>query len=421
MRNERITQKFIDILGEIDEKHITEAAEYSVTRRQRLTRFTAVAAAIAVLIGGAIILMQNPTVPTYDDAYLSAEEIGELFGAENDSYGATNAYTKVYAPSGDMLDIGALPTERYATVWKYKQQKNRVNKSEFTKFLSDVLPRFCAVLGEKIPEYEIHENSHSGAISVLVNSSEQFSNLSAYYSASIREVLIFSSASSSYKIKINGEELAASESMTNAEILTSLSDVKSALFEVFGVEFDSVKLERGYSGYGDAGAQTVEIVYYNSSDYPEKGDHIRLLFESEDGDGALYCSSLRYTDYRYELSDVYEALAECRILTLDEAEALLEAGYVFGGHVCELCMAEQAKIDFSDYDYVGFEYKLGGTDNGSLCVPFYAFYKDIGQAENGNRIYAKTLVPAVEVEGLDEYFDMQKENHGIGFGIETVE
>ena len=44
-------------------------------------------------------------------------------------------------------------------------------------------------------------------------------------------------------------------------------------------------------------------------------------------------------------------------------------------------------------------------------VPFYAFYKKIGTAENGNICYAKTYVAAIEVSGYKEYFESQKNYH----------
>ena len=48
---------------------------------------------------------------------------------------------------------------------------------------------------------------------------------------------------------------------------------------------------------------------------------------------------------------------------------------------------------------------------GTEAVPFYAFYKKIGTAGNGNLIYARTYVPAFAVSGYREYFEKQKEAH----------
>lgn len=99
---------------------------------------------------------------------------------------------------------------------------------------------------------------------------------------------------------------------------------------------------------------------------------------------------------------------ESPMLTLEEAEELLEKGYVFSGHVCSLCEANQDDVDFSDYDTVAIEYQMRDT---GYVVPFYVFYKYLKTDENGMQCYAKTMVPAVRVEGLDEYFQEQTKYH----------
>ena len=77
-------------------------------------------------------------------------------------------------------------------------------------------------------------------------------------------------------------------------------------------------------------------------------------------------------------------------------------------------MAAQDKISFEGYDYVDMEYVIGyneETQKPTLAIPFYTFYKNIGTASNGNTIYAKTYVAAIQVRGYQEYFASQKENH----------
>lgn len=100
------------------------------------------------------------------------------------------------------------------------------------------------------------------------------------------------------------------------------------------------------------------------------------------------------------------------MLTLSEAEALLSKGYVFGGHGCTLCMANQPAVDFSDYDAVSLEYVAAPDSPGQksrLSLPFYAFYKYIGENEYGIPTYAKTYVPAIEISGLEEYFSQHRD------------
>jgi hypothetical protein len=111
---------------------------------------------------------------------------------------------------------------------------------------------------------------------------------------------------------------------------------------------------------------------------------------------------------------LYPQIAKENMISLAEAEKMLYKGYVFGGHSCPLCMAEQEEISFEDYDYVGLEYVFGVGEEGRKyrdVVPFYAFYKAIGTSENGDMIFAKTYVPAIEVSDLEAYFRDQKQSH----------
>ncbi|MGM9680201.1 MAG: hypothetical protein ACI3XR_01705 [Eubacteriales bacterium] len=70
-------------------------------------------------------------------------------------------------------------------------------------------------------------------------------------------------------------------------------------------------------------------------------------------------------------------------------------------------MAAQPDVDFTEYTTVSPEYVYV---NG-LFVPFYAIYKDLGKNKSGMHVYAKTYVPAVEPEGLEEYFNMRTAMH----------
>ena len=127
-------------------------------------------------------------------------------------------------------------------------------------------------------------------------------------------------------------------------------------------------------------------------------------------DGILTKAVIYYSKAR-DNSDEYSLAAKIKTISLQEAEALLYKGYVFGGHSCPLCMAMQDKISFEDYDYVDIQYVFGydyALDKPTFSLPFYAFYKKIGTSENGNSIYAQTYVSAVKVSGYDEYFEDQK-------------
>ena len=86
---------------------------------------------------------------------------------------------------------------------------------------------------------------------------------------------------------------------------------------------------------------------------------------------------------------------------------MLEKGYVFAPG-CEACISMQPGVDFSDYDYVSFEYLQDAEAGSNWVLPFYAFYKKIKDNPNGTVTYAKTYVCAMEVPGLEAYFNSQK-------------
>ena len=127
---------------------------------------------------------------------------------------------------------------------------------------------------------------------------------------------------------------------------------------------------------------------------------------------SLYQTSQKWNDY-------YTVYGKAKMLTLEEAEGLLEKGYVFGGHSCPLCMAMQPEVDFSDYTYVDIEYV--SDRNRKICIPFYAFYKYVGKNEYGVDTYAKTYVPAVQVRGCEKYFESQKDNHNNNRYVDEAE
>ena len=128
----------------------------------------------------------------------------------------------------------------------------------------------------------------------------------------------------------------------------------------------------------------------------------------------LRSSSVYYTKYHQLAEQRYVISAYAKRISVEQAAALLAKGYVFGNHVCELCMAAQDKIDFESYDYVGLTYQTSGyllSVTVKEAVPFYAFYKKLEDTENGLTRYAVTYVPAIHVVGYEAYFRNRKDNH----------
>ena len=225
-------------------------------------------------------------------------------------------------------------------------------------------------------------------------------------------------------IVLDGMTLSVDQRQSDSEIIESLSKIKGSLFEIFGTDFSDAKIIRNYGSYNENGVDWMHIYLYNESDNPinpyvlvPRSDYILISFDNFQNfsgdmvsDGVLTKCDVSYVENRVDVKNSYAAEANVKLIPLEVAEQMLYNGYVFGGHSCKLCMAEQEAISFEGYDAVGITYLSGDVD-GSLVLPFYTFYKKIGKCKNGNFTYAKTYVPAVEVSGLEEYFDMQEEDH----------
>lgn len=221
--------------------------------------------------------------------------------------------------------------------------------------------------------------------------------------------------------------------LTDDEIISSLHPIRNILFDLFGVSFSDVKIVRSFNSYSAYGAGRIDIYYYNEDSHALNlteecpvSDYIAICFDNTKNypsdivsDSVLTVAAIDYYQYRIDPSEAFSLTANAKKISLEDAETLLYNGCVFGGHSCPLCMAAQDKISFEGYAFVDLEYVFGRDSTSyqwTTGLPFYAFYKKIGTSENGNSIYAKTYVPAIEVKGLKEYFQSQAENHRTGTG-----
>ena len=220
-------------------------------------------------------------------------------------------------------------------------------------------------------------------------------------------------------MNINGNIVSLSESDTDEQIKDILRPAIDYICGTLGKKYDSIKISRRYS-YD----QLHEITIYlynleettfpsNFPNYASRLNSVKLIFHADlsgnwDGEAdKVYLLNIDFYEMVGDPSELCYVKSKARMLSLEEAEELLEKGYVFGGHSCPLCMAEQPEVDFSEYTCVNLEYVSGG----GIIVPFYAFYKYIGETEHGIGTYAKTYVPAVEVSGLENYFNLQTNKH----------
>ncbi len=373
-----------------------------------------------------------------DTAQYSAEDIAKLFDSMRLDGVATNAYTKIYVPDSKYLYIGNMTDDEYLNLYQRTPTDNKLNEVELKSFIDAFLPRLGESLDAPIPQYSIKENNYSthNALSADVNIGPY--DLSVFQN-SRKNLLVLNKLGGNRQIVLNGETIQIDQRLSDEEILDSVLSIKNKLFEIFDISFSNAKVVRTFGYYTKLGAEFVDIYFYdesahelNSTQVRPVTDFICISFDNFSnysgdivGDSILTVSNVSYYKDRSDISgSLYDVASKAKRITINDAEELLYNGFVFGGHSCPLCMLEQAKIDFEGYDFVDIEYVFEyNNENGtpSIGIPFYAFYKNIGTSENGNAIYAKTYVPAIEVSGYKEYFEDQKVNHRSNWGVEEVE
>ena len=394
-------------------------------------RFGAIAACFVLIVSAVIVvpmLRENnlPDVPTWDTSQYSADEIANLFDAMNLLGVATNAYTKIYVPNSKYLYINNMTNDEYLKVYQRVNTNKELSEAEFQSLIDSILPRLTESLGVSMPQYDIKEYDYGAGKGLSTDL-----NIGSYYMWISQTVnsnfFSLGKLGGDRQIVIEGETIQIDQRLSDEEILESIQSIKSKLFSIFNVSFSDAKIIRRFGSYSEYGAEVVDIYFYDESahylnslrDRPIS-DYLYISFHNVANyqgyivsDGVLKVSSIEYVKNRINVNEEYTVVASEKRITISEAEALLYNGYVFGGHSCPLCMRAQDKVSFEGYDFVDIEYVFGYDEERKLTdgIPFYAFYKNIGKSENGNTIYAKTYVPAVQVSGYEEYFESQKDNH----------
>lgn len=446
MRREEWNEGLSEISAELVEEYIEKKDVLNKKKKAKIAwiRIGSLAACLALIVSAALpyilraakpdVSIPSPdtvpdTLPTWDNAKYSAEQISELFGA-TDSI-ETNAYTKVYVPKSEYLGVLEIPEKDTLDVYRYVGNKGSFDRAEFKAEADALLAKMSDALDVDIPEYTIKFRSNVFGRNFF-DSYVETENLEIRLEQRLNEYRF--SFSMPYKnedkpIVLNGSVIQIDQRQSDEMIIKSLENVKKELFDIFGATFTDVKVVRKYFLASPYGAYRVIVYFYNEDAHPLNSmsetpvtDYIELNFDNhptneEDivSDSILRECAVDYIKKRVSADELYECVSNERIISLEEAESLLYKGYVFGGHVCDLCMAAQDKVSFEGYDFVGMEYQFdsgyGALYGKALGVPFYTFYKKIGTVDNVNDIYAKTYVAAIELSGYKEYFESQKKNH----------
>lgn len=420
----------IDAIGNIDEamieKHIKARAVSDAGMRGRQKsrvwiKWVSLAACLALIVSAIPLwaLMRSrteqpgttadegpATLPNGDGPRFSAEDIAGLFGV-NDS--PTQYYEKVYAPGLEAFDILEIPDAEYLPVYARENSDVPFDRDSLLSFANEHLPGICEALEIEGGSYTLDEWSDDEYYARLNENLTVF--FSQYNSNSLR-VSHFTSEDD-WTFTLYGDEVTVDQTQSDGEIIQSLSGVRDSLEKMLGRSFPNVRVRRHYSSY-HSGVALLFVDFYDKfeSHYGLSdeilSDYVTVFFQPKKDDEAdsnfLDFNFLSYYELRTEQAEEgYKILSNEKMISLEKAEEMLKSGYVFGGHICRLCARNNAQVDFSDYDAVGIAYISG--------IPFYVFYKQIGAVPGGNLIYARTYVPAIEVSGLEEYFEAQESVH----------
>lgn len=429
----------IDAISNIDEamieKHIKARAVSDAGMRKRqknrvLLKWLSLTACLAVIVSAIPLwaLMKSGTVqiPTYNDAHYSAEQISKVFG---EYYGSTKYYETVYASDPSYLYLAGIPTAEYLPV--YEEARLKLDEAEFQRFAEQYAQGVSDALGLPDPTYKIEKDRWGTTLeATLIESKDAYIS---FYQNTVCNAFSLYSHSEASRTVINGNTVVIDRTKSDEEIILSLSEIREDLLKIFGRDFRDTKVVRDYCSRSDDHDEkdhAIYVYFYDESAHPLNSiqktpisDYIELAFKNISAvgkviseDDELYHVNIRYIEHRADLSKIYRSVSNEKMIPLEDAEKLLDAGYVFGGHICRLCAKNQESVDFSDYDFVGVTYLFGKNDyldnlSGTAGIPFYVFCKQIGTGRNGTIAYAKTYVPAIEVSGLKEYFESQESVH----------
>ncbi len=436
--------ELIDAIGAIDADLVEDFVRTDERLQKKkgrrispLMRAVALAACFALILASVPVMahlwQEGPTpkppkeVPVFNNPLFTATELAELLEGDElkDNAVATNAYTTEEVPSAEYLRIFPVPTEDYVTLYESHSYKQSLDRGEFSSFADRIVPKLSDALGTSFPPYSIERDEmYDGSPYLLIRQETGQYRISLTHRETWNSVNISSKV---HTIDLDGAPVQVDQRMSDEDIIESLADIKEKLFDIFGVRFADAMVSREYDSYSEYGVTWLAVYFYNQEDdplhaysYSPRSSYIALEFDNfmnyngdVVSDTMLSDVDIRYVQMREGDRSQFEPMSKAKRISLADAEALLYNGYVIGGHVCPLCMAEQTPVEFSGYDFVGFTYRTGYDEENdrTVAIPFYTFYKRIGTAKNGNAIYAKTNVPAIEVTGFKKYIESQRKNH----------
>ena len=391
--------KLLEKMDLCDEKYVAHAAEIKRKTAVKPIIIAAVAAALAVAVILPVALRLSSRV--------TASDVAALFSGDVYDGTPTKAYVKVCVPDITELDYDCLPLPDGGTVKVYSIDRGaKVSKNEFEKFAGNAISALCAGVGANAPEYVIEKRERYDGGYTIELADKTYKANGCYIDAGAADGIGYSAIlfhADGGSLTFDGINVKADISLDDESLAASFEPLRRALCGRLGVDLPEIRVKRVYSVWGTLSSVCIDFCKEKNADIAMNremisDEFIRVIFRFNndriESTSINYRRAVKPSEYREE-----------KTISLTEAEELLYKGYVFGGHVCELCMMEQTAVDFEGYDKVGLYYYEG--------FPFYAFYKNLNlNNENGSQVYARTLVPAIKVEGMEKYFEKQISEHG---------
>lgn len=392
-------EDLIDSMEYVDAQLVEAAEDPAPAKKRRWKPVAVIAACLAVLIGIGIIIPNR-----YFRLVLSAERIADVFEDEN-ILGDEEYAPGVVVAKGQIPRLNPLPTGETALIFHRNDAKIPKNDTELQKWSEPILERMCDSLGIGVPDESANKRDYLGY--AFGEGQTPLGHDNWFY---IERSWEAECHSGQYELRLDGELVTIDKSQSDEEILASLESIKQKLFVIFGVEFPDAKVvggERVYF-YDEAAHPLNQVQLLPVTDY------IVISFDNYENwigdivsEDKLINARIEYCQYRMSPSRHYQTIGNGKLISLEDAEEMLAKGYVFGKK-CQECMAAQSAEGCSHYDYVSFEYVADSDRKGlNLVLPCYGFYKKTGELSDGLTRYAITYVCAIEIWGLENYFESQ--------------